>query len=169
MKRILFSICVAVIFVVDMVTGRAVLNGLDSLIPRKVTPHPNARTVEIQLGDGRSVERSIWCEDYYDAQGGSRGNFWAVRERGMGGMHDASREKILVKGVGTVSFIMPTCTELSGSEGFSVNQMVLLVNGAVYGHKSSKGDAHIFIARNAHEGPDVEIDFSLLLDGRKVR
>lgn len=115
------------------------------------------------------MSRDIWCEDYYDAQGGSRGNFWSVREKGMTGMMDASREKVSVDGTGIVSFIMPTCVDLSKGDGFGNAQMVLLINGVIYGHKSSQGDSHTFIARHAHEGPDVTLEFTVSVNGRKVK
>lgn len=169
MKRIILAVVLIVIFVTDMLTGRAIMNGLDSLIPRAPIPHPTPHRVDIKMANGKTISRDIWCEDYYDAQGGSRGNFWAVRERGMTSVSDASREKCAIEGVGVVSFVMPTCAELSTGGGFGVSQMVLLINGVIYGHKSSDGDSHTFIPRHAHEGKDVTLDFTATLDGRAIR
>lgn len=82
---------------------------------------------------------------------------------------DASRERISVDGVGVVSFVMPTCADLTKGGGFSVSQLVLLVNGVVYGHRTTQGDSHTFIARHAHEGEDVVLDFALMINGRKIK
>lgn len=159
-RLIVFGVLVAV-FLADLLLGRPILNGLDSLIPRKPIPREKPYTVEISIPGMAPLRRDIWCEKYYDAEGGSRGNFWAVRERGVIGYLDSSKVQASVKGVGTVTFIMPTCSELEQGGGGDVSQMLLLVNGAVYGHKKSEGNLHTFIPRNANEGKDVTLEFTV--------
>lgn len=169
MRGVFFIIIAGAILLIEILSGGAILNGLDSLIPRGTTPHSKPHSVLISLGERGNLQRDIWCEDYYDSQSGGRGNFWAVREVGGERAEDSSRVKASIENVGTVNFIMPTCAELIRGGGFSVDQMVLLINGVVYGHKASSGDTHTFIARHEHEGRDVELDFFVEIDGKKIR
>jgi len=169
MKKVIFAVVLVVMFVADLIFGRPILNGLDSLIPRKVTALPKPFLVEVRMSDGRRIKREIHCENYYDTENGVGGNFWAIRERGMVGLHDPSRVAVAIDGVGTVNFVMPTCTDLASGAEIRVGHMLLLINGAIYGHARSEGSTHTYIPRIAHQGDNVTLEFEVYVDGKKLR
>ncbi len=171
MKKIIFITALPIILLVDIITGRTILNGLDSLIPRTTTPLPKPFVFRVKLEDGREISREIQCEEYYDTEGAEDGggNFWAIRERGMRSLHDHSRLSERIPGVGNVSFVMPSCSTLAKGGEVRLGDVLLLVNGVIYGHAKVEENTHTYIPRVASQGGDISLEFEMDIDGKKLR
>ena len=123
----------------------AVGNALDSSIPRKPFPDDGEYVVTLQIGNREPEVTRFRLENYYDAQGSTRGNYWSKRFVGS-----PSDERIKIKThhaiMGELSLVLMNTQYIKKRDYPDFRAFFIESNGKTYWEpEDSRG---VFFTRN---------------------
>jgi len=138
----------------------ALVNAADSAVPRTSKPDSGVYSFSFTYEDQPPISVAFRCEEYYDTQASTRGNFWAWREEGAADRSVAREIVIEDKRYGRISFKLPTCAELKDPQWSNAPLSSVVVNGKYYIHLRSDGGEHVYRhGTNASESQTITLRF----------
>lgn len=137
----------------------AVLNGGESLIPRKAKPLEASYHVTLTYGGTPTVERTLPLELYYDVQASARGNSWSVRLTGQRNDQGIIFIETEVPDLGTVSFPVNVLILTLLEERKTAVFPYIVINGQKQTHIRSENGIHCY--GSSQGGPPARLNYSV--------
>ncbi|HEY0968198.1 MAG TPA: hypothetical protein VGD88_12475 [Opitutaceae bacterium] len=122
----------------------ALVNGVDASISRDVRSDPGSYAIQLVYDGREPTIANLKCEQYYEAQASTRGNYWAWREVGTQSQYQAKEITLVDERMGSITFSMPTCDDLKRGSWKGGPLLVVHVDGQPYFHVRSIGDIHTY-------------------------
>lgn len=95
----------------------ALLSGCEACSPFWEPPPPkpfqSEFQVSVKLSSQNEYSFTVQCEEYYDAQCSTRGNFWAFREIGLDSTLSVRWHRIDDPELGAIEIMMPQCSSIA--------------------------------------------------------
>jgi hypothetical protein len=137
----------------------AVLNGGESLIPRKAKPLEASYHVTLTYGGTATVERTLPLELYYDVQASARGNSWSVRLTGQRNDRGITFIEAEDPDLGAVSFPLNILILSFLEERKTAVFPYIVINGQKQTHIRSENSIHYY--GSSQGGPPARLNYSV--------
>ena len=117
--------------------------------------------------DGKRTNKTISCEEYYDAMCAERGNFWSMREVGTASMNEKSVLAVQHKALGKIEVPVPGCASMVSGKLPPLEHTVLTIADEHYWLVDSN-DRRKTYSDGKDPLKDMALDLNLSVNGTSL-
>ena len=139
-----------------------VSNYADSRIPRKSKPEPGYYEATIEYEDHEPIRKILRLEQYYDAQGSSRGNYWSWRQVGKKDEHEGDEIQLQDQRLGTIQFLLPSHGRFTDGGWTSRHFNHVLIGGLPYVYSHDADGRHVYHLESGKGLPQIALKYSVV-------